>query len=108
MNVFIAGRSVAEHITRPWGSAFRRYVADRPDTTGAGSVSGVVRVSGVFAARSVEVYDQATMALVAVTTSDGATGAWSVSGLSTSRPLRVVYRGTGGERDVTIQGVYAV
>ena len=74
---------------------------------GPGSVSGVVRVSGIPAARTVEVYDQATLTLAGTTISDGTTGAWSVSGLTTARALRVIYRGESGERDVTIQGVYA-
>jgi hypothetical protein len=95
---------------RLW-SAFRfaqpTVAAGRPDIAGAGTLSGVVQVSGAPAARTVEVYDQATLILAGTVVSDGATGAWTVSGLTTSRPLRVIYRGTGAERDVTIQGVYA-
>lgn len=66
-----------------------------------------MRVSRAFAARTVEVYDQATLTLAGTTVSNATTGAWSVSGLTTSRALRVIYRGNSGERDVTIQGVYA-
>ena len=95
---------------RLW-SAFRfsqpTVAAGRPDIAGPGSIGGVVRVSGAPAARSVEVYDQATLILAGTVVSDGASGAWSVTGLTTLRPLRVIYRGTGAERDVTIQGVYA-
>lgn len=92
---------------RPWRFGRQAIVADVLNLTGLGAVSGVVRVSGAPAARAVEVYDQATLTLAGKTTSDGQTGAWSLSGLTTTRPLRVIYRGIGGERDVTIGGVFA-
>lgn len=98
-------------LTQRLWSAFRfaqpTVAAGRPDIAGAGSLNGVVRVSAAPAARTVEVYDQATLTLAGTTVSNGTTGAWTVSGLTTARPLRIIVRGNSGERDVTIQGVYA-
>lgn len=92
---------------RPWRFVRGGQVSDAISLTGAGALSGVVRVAGVPAARKVEVYDQLTLTLAGTTVSDGTSGAWTASGLTTARPLRVIYRGEDGERDVTIQGVYA-
>lgn len=107
MDVFpLLGELPTASLVPAWGE--RRYAIDtHPVMTGLGSVSGVVRVSASPAARTVEVYDQATLTLAGTTVSNGTTGAWTVSGLTTARPLRVIYRGNSGERDVTIQGVYA-
>lgn len=82
-------------------------VAGVPPVWGSGTVTGTVRVSAVPSARTVEIYDQATRTLIATVVSNGTTGAWTLSGLTTARPLRVIYRGNSGERDVTIQGVHA-
>lgn len=102
------GLSISEPASLPWGCALSYVMAGQPDVSGPGSLSGIVRVSGSPAARAVEVYDLATLTLAGTTVSNGTTGAWTLSGLTTARPLRVIYRGNSGERDVTIQGVYAV
>lgn len=108
MNVYPAtGVAHAEAITPPWLSAVPFAVDLSLDLSGPGLLSGVVRVAGVPAARVVEIYDQATLELAASTTSDGTSGAWTVSGLTVSRPLRAIVRGSTGERDVTIPDLYA-
>jgi hypothetical protein len=95
------------YATRPHRWVRSAVVADgRVTLTGAGSLSGTVRVASVPAARVVEVYDEVTLQLAASTTSAG-DGSWLISGLTTTRPLRYIVRGTGGERDVTIRGLYA-
>ncbi len=96
--------SVASALVPVWGE--RRYAIDtHPIATGLGSLSGTVTVSAVPAARRVEVYDNATMVLVASTLS-AADGTWSISGLTTTRLLLVVVRGDSGESTVT-RAVYA-
>lgn len=92
---------------RPWRFARSATAADLPPMGGAAALSGTVRVARVAAARIVEVYDQATMTLANSTISDATTGAWSVGGLTASRPLRTIVRGAVGERDVTVSGLYA-
>lgn len=98
-------------LTQRLWSAFRfnqpSIRAGDADLAGRGVLSGVVRVSGTPASRTVEIYDEATLTLAASTVSD-IDGAWTVSGLTTSRPLRAIILGSTGERDVTIRGLYAV
>lgn len=94
--------------TRPWRFGRRALVQGHLDLGGTGALNGTVRVSGVLAARTVLVYDEATLTLAGETVSHGSTGAWTLTGLTTTRPLRVIVRGHTGERDVTIRGIYAV
>jgi hypothetical protein len=81
-------------------------VAGRPPLWGNGALSGTVTVASVPAARVVEVYDEATLTLAASTKS-ASDGTWSLSGLTTTRPLRLIVHGVLSERDVTIGGLYA-
>lgn len=81
-------------------------VAGNPPTGGTGTLSGVVTVSGVAASRVVQIRDDATLALAGATVS-AVDGTWSVTGLTRTRPLRLIVLGEAGERDVTVSGLYA-
>jgi hypothetical protein len=106
MDVFpLLGELPNTSLVPEWGE--RRYAIDtHPVMTGLGSLSGTVTVAGVPSARRVEVYDEATLTLAASTMSAG-NGTWTLAGLTKTRALCVIVRGTGGERDVTIRGLYA-
>jgi hypothetical protein len=97
-------------LTQRLWSAFRfnqpSIRAGDADLAGSGVLSGVVRVSGEPASRTVEIRDEATLLLAGAVVSD-IDGTWSVSGLTTIRPLRAIILGSTGERDVTIRGLYA-